>query len=92
MNECNFLKPGSAVICQLQHKNPVDTGRKLNVHKTSTRCSGHLLNVLYTFDLRPVPTGKEYRFNVSDVYKFNHLNALVFLSRKWCDPRILSLN
>ena len=36
---------------------PVDTGRKLNVHKTFRRCSGHFLNVLCTFNLRPVSTG-----------------------------------
>ena len=38
--------------------NPVDTGRKLNVHKTFRRRSGRLLNVLCTFNLRPVSTGK----------------------------------
>ena len=32
---------------------PVDTGRKLNVHKRP----GRLLNVLCTFNLRPVSTG-----------------------------------
>ena len=36
---------------------PVDTGRKLNVHKTFTRRPGRLLNVLCTLDLRPVSTG-----------------------------------
>ena len=35
----------------------VDTGRKLNVHKTFRRRHGRLLNVLYTFNLRPVSTG-----------------------------------
>ena len=35
---------------------PVDTGRKLNVHKTFRRRPGRLLNVLCTFNLRPVPT------------------------------------
>ena len=34
----------------------VDTGRKLNVHKTFKRRPGRLLNVLCTFNLRPVPT------------------------------------
>ena len=37
---------------------PVDTGRKLNVHKTFRRRPGRLLNVLCTFSLRPVSTGK----------------------------------
>ena len=36
---------------------PVDTGRKLNVHKTFRRRLGRLLNVLCTFNLRPVPAG-----------------------------------
>ena len=36
---------------------PVDTGRKLNVHKTFRRRPGRLLNVLCTLNLRPVPTG-----------------------------------
>ena len=37
---------------------PVDTGRKLNVHKTLRRRPGRLLNVLCTFNLRPVSTGQ----------------------------------
>ena len=36
---------------------PVDTGRKLNVHKTFRRRPGRLLNGLCTFNLRPVSTG-----------------------------------
>ena len=36
---------------------PVNTGRKLNVHKTFTRRAGPLLNVFCTFNLRPVSTG-----------------------------------
>ena len=35
----------------------VDTGHKLNVHKTFRRCPGHLLNILCTFDLHPVFIG-----------------------------------
>ena len=35
----------------------VDTGRKLNVHKTFRRRPRRVLNVLRTFNLRPVPTG-----------------------------------
>ena len=38
--------------------NLVDTGRKLNGHKTFRRRSGRLLNVLCPFNLRLVPTGK----------------------------------
>ena len=36
---------------------PVDTRRKLNVHKTLRRRPGRLLNVLCTFKLRLVSTG-----------------------------------
>ena len=36
---------------------PVDTGGKLNVHKTFKRRPGRLLNVQCTFNLRPVSTG-----------------------------------
>ena len=36
---------------------PVETGRKLNVHKTFRRRPERLLNVLCTFNLRPVSTG-----------------------------------
>ena len=36
---------------------PVETGRKLNVHKTFRRRPERLLNVLHTFNLRPVSTG-----------------------------------
>ena len=35
----------------------VDTGRKLNVHKTFRRRPGRFLNILCTFNLRPVSTG-----------------------------------
>ena len=40
--------------------NPIDTGRKLNVHKTFRRRPRRLLNALCTFNLRPVSTGKEH--------------------------------
>ena len=36
---------------------PVDTGRKLNLHKTFRRRPGRPLNVLCTFNLRPVSIG-----------------------------------
>ena len=44
---------------------PVDTGRKLNVHKTFRRRPERLLNVLCMFNLRPVSTGT--CFSVSKV-------------------------
>ena len=37
---------------------PVDAGGKFNVHKTFRRRPGRLLNVLCTFSLRPVSTGR----------------------------------
>ena len=39
---------------------PVDTGCKLTVHKTFRRRSGRLLNILCTFNLRPVPKGEQF--------------------------------
>ena len=41
-------------------EDPVDTGRKLNVHKTFRRRPGRLLNFLCTFSLRPVFTGEVF--------------------------------
>ena len=38
--------------------NPVDTRRKLNIHKTFRKSPGRLLNVFYTFNLHPVSTEK----------------------------------
>ena len=55
-----FLKHNSvrkAKILKFKN-NPVDTGRKLNVHKMFRRRPGRLLNVLCTFNLCPVSTGK----------------------------------
>ena len=43
----------------MAEKKLADTGRKFNVHKTLRRRSGQLLNVLCTFNLRHVSTGKE---------------------------------
>ena len=43
----------------MKRDNPVDTGRKLNVHNTFRRRPGRLLNVLCTLNLRPVSMGKE---------------------------------
>ena len=43
---------------------PVDTERKLNVHKTFRRRPGRLLNVLCTFNLRPVSTGSNIFNNI----------------------------
>ena len=40
------------------HHDPVDAGRKLNVHKTFRRRPGRLLNVLYTINLCTVCNGQ----------------------------------
>ena len=42
------------------YTNPLDTERKLNVHKTFKRRPGHLLDVLYTFNLRPMSRGNVF--------------------------------
>ena len=49
-NNSSVSQPSS----QKHRSIPVDTGRRLNVHKTFRR---RLLNVLSTFNLRPVSTG-----------------------------------
>ena len=49
------------IYVKIMSKNPLDTGLKLNVHKTFRRRPGRLLNVLCTFNLLPVSTGK-HRF------------------------------
>ena len=36
---------------------PIDTGRKVNVHNTFRRRPGRILNLLCTFNERPVSTG-----------------------------------
>ena len=66
---------------------PVDTGRKVNVHKTFRRYPGSLLNVLCTFILRPVSAGTEiiYRDKASKLIKLNtniiyHLRLVCTLS------------
>ena len=52
----NFNKLSNFLKCKFG--NPVDTGLKLNVHKSFRRRPGRLLNVLSTFNLRPVSAGK----------------------------------
>ena len=64
MSLCHCKIPGNTNKCVCKKVElkcteicPVDTGRKLNVHKTFRRRPGRLLNVLCTFNLRPVSTG-----------------------------------
>ena len=63
---------------------PVDTGRKLNVHKTFRRRPGRLLNVLCTFNLRPISTGFTLlhdvkKLNNGDFERFGLLIALALI-------------
>ena len=56
----NWLTAVAVICTHIAHSLalfPVDTGRKLNVHKTFRRRPGRLLNVLCTFNVRPVSTG-----------------------------------
>ena len=57
MQLLNFSLKILFLVVKKNINNPVDTGRKLNVQKTLRSCPGHLLNVLCTFNLRPVSTG-----------------------------------
>ena len=50
-----------------------DTGRILNIHKTFRRRAGRLLNVLCTFNLRPVSTGENISF--TKIYDSLHDNT-----------------
>ena len=54
-----WVSLNSYSLCHtLFRANPVDTARKLNVHKTFIRRPGRLLNVLCTFKLRPCVYGE----------------------------------
>ena len=63
--------------------NPADTGRKLNVHKTFRRRPGRFLNVLCTFNLRPVSTGKLDKILVFYAVK-SYLQLLIVLQTCKC--------
>ena len=56
---CSILCKTSSKTKEKIYWAPVDTGRKLNVHKMFRRLPGHLLTILWTFSLRPVSTGVE---------------------------------
>ena len=56
---------------------PVGTGRKLNAHKTFRRRPGRLLNVLCTFNLRPVSTGVIWQID-GNCSPFRLMNMLPF--------------
>ena len=51
------------IVCEMSALitiNPVDTGRKLNVHKTLRRRPGHLLNVLCTLNITSCAYGEVF--------------------------------
>ena len=60
-NNLNVLSELSGAQCRItkcdMRRFPVDTGRKLNVHKTFRRRPARLLNVLCMFNLCPMSTG-----------------------------------
>ena len=66
------------MIKQKQSKNMivprVDTGRKSNVHKTFRRRPGRPLNVLCTFNLRPVSTRRIFYFRKEITF---HVTAIL---------------
>ena len=70
---------------------PVDTGRKLNVHKTFRRRpgrAGRFLNVLCTFNLRPVFAGyRNHCQKLSPSQMYNRLKAGFELVQKLNIPR-----
>ena len=62
---------------------PVDTGRKLNVHKTFRRRPGRLLNVLCMFNLRPVSTGVVSTLRRLELHFLNFEIVLLPRSNLW---------
>ena len=85
----NKNSPFSISVCvKRKNKIPVDTGRKLNVNKAFRRRPGRLLNVLCTFNLRPVSMGIiEKRKTVkssleTQVFKMTRLAREKFPQRK----------
>ena len=57
LKETKCLSFLQSLVCLALNPFHVDTGRKLNVHKTFRRRPRRLLNVLCKFSLRPVSTG-----------------------------------
>ena len=67
--------------------NPKETGCKLNIHKTFRRRPGHLLNVLCTFNLCPVSTGKQRKLlarNRRDIWSVSDSNGVRTHNRLVC--------
>ena len=63
-------------------RNPLDTGFKLNLHKTFRRCSGRFLNTLCRFNLRFLSNGESILVVMSFIVHFEHTEShylLVFI-------------
>ena len=54
---CNFNRMFAKFLEDQNIPHPLDTARKLNVYKTLRRRSRRVLNVLCTFNLRPMSKG-----------------------------------
>ena len=86
-NNLNVLSELSGAQCRItkcdMRRFPVDTGRKLNVHKTFRRRPGRLLNVLCMFNLRPVSTGVVSTLRRLELHFLNF--EIVLLPAVTCD-------
>ena len=67
-----FFSSATVGFSQCWHS-PVDTGRKLNVHKTFRRRPGRFLNVLCTINLSPRSTGNGNSISMFDWCLLNNL-------------------
>lgn len=63
------------IYCSSAANNPLVTERKLNVHMTFRRRLGHILNVLYTSNFCPLPSGKGFQLagNCKEEFKASEL-------------------
>ena len=69
-------------------RHPVDTGCKLNVHKTFWRRPERLLNVLCTFKLRPVSAGYISRHIIKGIFSYFTAQKMKFFIKDFfnkCD-------
>ena len=81
----NLIQEYGNIEEKIRSLNPVDTGHKLNAHKMFRRRLGRLLNVLCTFNLRPVSTEKSlmtiYFFCIRRLLRFWQIDLVTtFLS------------
>ena len=67
---------------------PVDTGRKLTIHKTFRRRPGCLLNVLCTFSFRSVSTGS-FRSDLLQELSIQNVHRGEFEKFKYISSKVL---